>query len=130
MDGHSNGAEQIAVKARDVGFEIVYDGIRLTPEQIAKAAQEEGVHLVGLSVLSGSHLELIDDVFDQMGKVGLDDVPVIMGGIIPEDDAIVLKDRGIAAVYTPKDIDLNKIMLDMIDIIRIKHGLPAYGALQ
>ena len=130
LDGHSNGAEQIAVKARDVGFEIVYDGIRLTPEQIAKAAQEEGVHLVGLSVLSGSHLELIDDVFAQMGKVGLDDVPVIMGGIIPEDDAIVLKDRGIAAVYTPKDIDLNKIMLDMIDIIRTKHGLQAYGALQ
>jgi len=130
LDGHSNGAEQIAVKARDVGFEIVYDGIRLTPAQIAKAAQEEGVHLVGLSVLSGSHLELVEDIFARFSEVGLSDVPIILGGIIPEEDAGQLKQRGIAAVYTPKDIDLNRIMMDMVDIIRTSHGLQPFGALQ
>ncbi|NBC31876.1 MAG: protein meaA [Alphaproteobacteria bacterium] len=130
LDGHSNGAEQIAVKARDCGFEIVYDGIRLTPEQIAKAAQEEGVHMVGLSVLSGSHIELVEDIFDKMRGVGLSDIPIVLGGIIPEEDGRQLKERGIAAVYTPKDIDLNRIMLDMVDIIRTSNGLQPYGALQ
>ena len=129
LDGHSNGAEQIAVKARDCGFEIVYDGIRLTPAQIAKAALEEGAHLVGLSVLSGSHIELMRDIEDEMAAVGLTEVPIIVGGIIPTDDADALKAAGIAAVYTPKDVDLNAIMADMVDIIRTAHHLPAYGAL-
>ncbi|HRD67758.1 MAG TPA: protein meaA [Candidatus Competibacter sp.] len=123
LDGHSNGAEQIAVKGRDVGFEIVYEGIRLTPEQIAKAALEEGVHLIGLSVLSGSHVEMVDDVFDQLGKVGLKGLPVVIGGIIPENDAKLLKDRGIAAVYTPKDIDMNGIMVDILNLIRKANDL-------
>ena len=123
LDGHSNGAEQIAVKGRDVGFEIVYEGIRLTPEQIAKAALEEGVHLIGLSVLSGSHVEMVEDVFDQLGKVGLKGLPVVIGGIIPESDAKLLKDRGIAAVYTPKDIDMNGIMVDILNLIRKANDL-------
>jgi (2R)-ethylmalonyl-CoA mutase len=126
LDGHSNGAEQIAVKARDVGFEIVYEGIRLTPQQIAKAALEEGAHLIGLSVLSGSHLELVEDIFAELAKVGVHDVPVIIGGIIPEDDAGRLREHGIAAVYTPKDIDLNGIMEDMVNIIRESHGLAPF----
>jgi (2R)-ethylmalonyl-CoA mutase len=126
LDGHSNGAEQIAVKARDVGFEIVYEGIRLTPQQIAKAALEEGVHLIGLSVLSGSHLELVEDILAELPKVGIHDVPVIIGGIIPEVDAEQLREHGIAAVYTPKDIDLNGIMGDMVNIIRESHGLAPF----
>ena len=130
LDGHSNGAEQVAVKARDVGFEIVYEGIRLTPRQLARAAQEEGVHLIGLSVLSGSHVELVDDVRSELATVELADVPIIVGGIIPEADARMLKSAGIAAVYTPKDIDLNAIMADMVDIIRRSRGLPAFGPLQ
>ncbi len=123
LDGHSNGAEQIAVKGRDVGFEIVYEGIRLTPEQIAKAALEEGVHLIGLSVLSGSHVEMVEDVFDQLDQVGLKGLPVVIGGIIPESDAKLLKDRGIAAVYTPKDIDMNGIMVDILNLIRKANDL-------
>ena len=126
LDGHSNGAEQIAVKARDVGFEIVYEGIRLTPEQIAKAAQEEGVHLIGLSVLSGSHLELVEDLFRELKTVGLDKIPVIVGGIIPEEDAQNLRSSGVAAVYTPKDIDLNGIMKDLVNIIRQSNHLAPY----
>ncbi|MFO7641143.1 MAG: methylmalonyl-CoA mutase family protein, partial [Candidatus Competibacteraceae bacterium] len=123
LDGHSNGAEQIAVKGRDVGFEIVYEGIRLTPEQIAKAALEEGVHLIGLSVLSGSHVEMVEDVFNQLDQVGLKHLPVVIGGIIPESDAKLLKERGIAAVYTPKDIDMNGIMVDILNLIRKDHDL-------
>ena len=126
LDGHSNGAEQIAVKGRDVGFEIVYEGIRLTPQQIARAAQEEGVHLIGLSVLSGSHLELVQDIFRELQKVGLPDLPVVIGGIIPERDAQQLREQGIAAVYTPKDMDMNSIMLDMVNIIRHAHGLQPF----
>lgn len=118
LDGHSNGAEQIAVKGRDVGFEIVYEGIRLTPEQIAKAALEEGVHLIGLSVLSGSHVEMVEDVFARLDQIGLKGLPVVIGGIIPENDAKMLKEQGIAAVYTPKDIDLNGIMVDILNLIR------------
>jgi (2R)-ethylmalonyl-CoA mutase len=128
LDGHSNGAEQIAVKARDVGFEIVYEGIRLTPRQIAKAAQEEGVHLIGLSVLSGSHVELVDALYAELSKVGLSDVPIVLGGIIPEEDVSELKAKGIAAVYTPKDVDLNAIMTDIIDIIRTYNGLEPFEA--
>jgi (2R)-ethylmalonyl-CoA mutase len=109
-----------------VGFEIVYEGIRLTPQQIATAALEEGVHLIGLSVLSGSHLELVEDISAELAKVGLSELPVIIGGIIPEQDAKLLKDHGIIAVYTPKDIDLNGIMLDMVNIIREFHGLVPF----
>ncbi len=123
LDGHSNGAEQIAVKGRDVGFEIVYEGIRLTPEQIAKAALEEGVHLIGLSVLSGSHVEMVEDVFNRLSEVGLKNLPVVIGGIIPESDAKLLKERGISAVYTPKDIDMNGIMVDILNLIRKAHDL-------
>ena len=123
LDGHSNGAEQIAVKGRDVGFEIVYEGIRLTPEQIAKAALEEGVHLIGLSVLSGSHVEMVEDVFGRLDQVGLKGLPVVIGGIIPESDAKLLKEKGISAVYTPKDIDMNGIMVDILNLIRKNHDL-------
>ncbi|MCP5419941.1 MAG: protein meaA [Gammaproteobacteria bacterium] len=126
LDGHSNGAEQIAVKARDVGFEIVYQGIRLTPQQIAKAALEEGVHLIGLSVLSGSHMELVEDITAELAKLGIPEIPVIVGGIIPVDDEKVLRNQGIAAVYTPKNIDMNAIMADMVDIIRASNGLKPY----
>ena len=126
LDGHSNGAEQIAVKGRDVGFEIVYEGIRLTPKQIARAAQEEGVHLIGLSVLSGSHLELAQEISAELEHMGLAKLPVIIGGIIPEDDARQLKAQGIAAVYTPKNVDMNAIMADIVDIIRLNNGLEAF----
>lgn len=127
LDGHSNGAEQIAVKGRDSGFEIVYEGIRLTPAQIARAAQEEGVHLIGLSVLSGSHLELVEDIYNELEKIDAMGVPLIIGGIIPQDDARQLKDQGVAAVFTPKDVDMNAIMADMVDIIRVANGLEAFA---
>ncbi len=117
LDGHSNGAEQIAVKARDCGMEVVYEGIRLTPAQIVNAALEEGVHLVGLSILSGSHVPLVTEVLDGMRKAGLGDVPVVVGGIIPPDDAEALRKAGVARVYTPKDYQLADIMADMVDII-------------
>ncbi len=125
LDGHSNGAEQIAVKGRDAGFEIVYEGIRLTPSQIARAAQEEGVHLIGLSVLSGSHLELVADIQAELAKIGAGEVPLIIGGIIPEDDARQLLARGVEAVFTPKDVDMNAIMTRLVDIIRRRNGLEA-----
>jgi (2R)-ethylmalonyl-CoA mutase len=114
LDGHSNGAEQIAVRARDCGMEVVYEGIRLTPAQIVNAALEESVHVVGLSILSGSHLPLVREVMDRMRAAGLDDVPVVVGGIIPDADAEQLKGFGVARVYTPKDFDLNRIMLDIV----------------
>lgn len=117
LDGHSNGAEQIAVRARDCGMEVVYEGIRLTPAQIVNAALEEGVHAVGLSILSGSHLALVRDVMDRMKKAGLDDVPVVIGGIIPPEDAEALKAAGVAAVYTPKDFQLTDIMADVVRIV-------------
>jgi (2R)-ethylmalonyl-CoA mutase len=126
LDGHSNGAEQIAVKGRDVGFEIVYEGIRLTPQQIARAAQEEGVHLIGLSVLSGSHLELAGEITNELAQLGLDNIPVIIGGIIPEEDAMLLQQQGIAAVYTPRNVDMNAIMADILNIIRRSNGLQAF----
>lgn len=117
LDGHSNGAEQIAVRARDSGMEVVYEGIRLTPAQIVNAALEEGVHVVGLSILSGSHLPLVQDVMKRMRDNGLSDVPVIVGGIIPPDDAATLMAAGVAAVYTPKDFQLNDIMLDIVRLV-------------
>ncbi len=117
LDGHSNGAEQIAVRARDSGMEVVYQGIRLTPEQIVNTALEEGVHVVGLSILSGSHLALVGDVMQQMKEAELDDVPVIVGGIIPPADEEELKGYGVSAVYTPKDFQLNEIMKDIADLV-------------
>ena len=123
LDGHSNGAEQIAVKGRDAGFEIVYEGIRLTPSHIARAAQEEGAHLIGLSVLSGSHLELVEDIQAELKKIGATDLPLIIGGIIPEDDAKQLLAQGVQAVFTPKDVDMNLIMTNMVNIIRRNNGL-------
>ena len=129
LDGHSNGAEQISVKARDVGFEVVYDGIRLTPQQIAQAAQEEGVHMVGLSILSGSHMELVESVLQELRLRDLASVPVIAGGIIPREDAERLMALGVRAVYTPKDFSLNAIMGDIVDVIRECNGLDRIGLL-
>ncbi|RNM15308.1 protein meaA [Nocardioides pocheonensis] len=125
LDGHSNGAEQVAVRARDAGFEVVYQGIRLTPEQIVAAAVAEDVHCVGLSILSGSHMELVPDVLDLMKKAGLDDVPVIVGGIIPDSDGKRLRELGVAAVFTPKDFSLTEAMAGIVAAIRAAHGLPA-----
>jgi (2R)-ethylmalonyl-CoA mutase len=118
LDGHSNGAEQIAVRARDAGFEVIYQGIRLTPEQIVAAAVAEDVHCVGLSILSGSHMELVPEVLEGLKAAGLADVPVIVGGIIPESDAEALEAQGVAAVFTPKDFDLTEVMNRIIDEIR------------
>jgi ethylmalonyl-CoA mutase len=117
LDGHSNGAEQIAARARDAGMDVVYDGIRLTAEAIAAAAAENDVHVVGLSILSGSHLPLVHDVMARMKAAGIDDVPVVVGGIIPKEDASDLKDAGVAEVYTPKDFELNRIMADVVRIV-------------
>ncbi len=120
LDGHSNGAEQIAVAARDSGMEVVYEGIRLTPDQIVNSALEESVHLVGLSILSGSHISLATDVVEKLRAAGLSDLPVVVGGIIPPEDEAELKKQGVAAVYTPKDFDMLGIMADMVDIILAK----------
>jgi len=117
LDGHSNGAEQIAVRARDAGMEVVYDGIRLTPAEIVEAAREQGAHVLGLSILSGSHVPLVKDVVARMKSAGLDDIPVIVGGIIPAEDAQALQQVGVAAVYTPKDFELNRIMADIVRIV-------------
>ncbi|MBS0242424.1 MAG: protein meaA, partial [Proteobacteria bacterium] len=117
LDGHSNGAEQIAVRARDCGMEVVYEGIRLTPSQIVRTALDESVHVVGLSILSGSHVPLVRDVMEKMRAEGLDDVPVVVGGIIPAADAATLKSLGVAAVYTPKDYELNAIMSDIVRLV-------------
>ena len=117
LDGHSNGAEQIAARARDAGMEVVYDGIRLTAEAIVAAAAEKDVHVVGLSILSGSHMPLVKDVVSRMKQAGLDDVPVVVGGIIPPQDASALKNAGVAEVYTPKDFELNRIMSDLCRIV-------------
>ncbi|WP_376715262.1 cobalamin B12-binding domain-containing protein [Janibacter limosus] len=124
-DGHSNGAEQIAVRARDAGFEVIYRGIRLTPDQIVSAAVAEDVDLVGVSILSGSHMELVPDVIEGLKAQGAGDIPVIVGGIIPESDAAKLREMGVAAVFTPKDFGLNEIMGRFLDIIRDNRGLPA-----
>ncbi|MEE1817048.1 protein meaA [Streptomyces sp. SP18ES09] len=123
LDGHSNGAEQIAVRARDAGFEVVYQGIRLTPEQIVGAALAEDVHCVGLSILSGSHAELVPDVLERLREAGANDVPVIVGGIIPNADAAELKRAGVAAVFTPKDFGITEIIGRIVDEIRTAHQL-------
>jgi (2R)-ethylmalonyl-CoA mutase len=125
LDGHSNGAEQIAVRARDAGMDVVYEGIRLTPSQIANSAAQEGVHVVGLSILSGSHRELIPSVLEAMREAGVEDVPVVVGGIIPDADADALRELGVAAVYTPKDWDLNRMMRDIVALVAERHAAGA-----
>ncbi|HXE45544.1 MAG TPA: protein meaA [Conexibacter sp.] len=125
LDGHSNGAEQIAVAARDAGMEVVYEGIRLTPQQIAASALQEGVHVVGLSILSGSHRELIPSVIEALREAGVGDVPVIVGGIIPVADEAPLKAAGVAAVYTPKDFDITRIMRDVVALVAERNGIGA-----
>jgi ethylmalonyl-CoA mutase len=123
LDGHSNGAEQVAVRARDAGFEVIYQGIRLTPAQIVAAAVAEDVHCVGLSILSGSHMELVPAVLDGLREQGMGDVPVVLGGIIPSSDAAKLEELGVAAVFTPKDFGLTEIMAGMVQVIRRANGL-------
>jgi ethylmalonyl-CoA mutase len=125
LDGHSNGAEQIAVRARDAGMDVVYEGIRLTPSQIASSAAQEGVHVIGLSILSGSHAELIPSVLEALAEAGVENVPVIVGGIIPEGDAAALRQAGVAAVYTPKDWDLNAMMHDIVSLVSERHGVDS-----
>jgi ethylmalonyl-CoA mutase len=121
LDGHSNGAEQIAVRARDAGMQVVYEGIRLTPEEIVAAAREKKAHVIGLSVLSGSHMPLVEDVVGRLKREGID-VPVVVGGIIPPEDAQALEKSGVAAVYTPKDFELNRIMSDVVRIVERANG--------
>jgi (2R)-ethylmalonyl-CoA mutase len=125
LDGHSNGAEQIAVRARDAGFEVVYQGIRLTPAQIVSAAVEEDVHVVGLSVLSGSHLQVVPAVLEGLRAAGLDDVPVVVGGIVPDGDARRLRELGVARVFTPKDFGITDIMAEVVAVIREANQLDA-----
>ena len=124
LDGHSNGAEQIAVRARDAGMDVVYEGIRLTPTRIARTAVDEGVHVVGLSILSGSHAELIPSVLRELADAGAE-VPVVVGGIIPREDEEALLEAGIARVYTPKDFEVSRIMADIVDLVAEHHGVAA-----
>ena len=117
LDGHSSGAEQIAVSASDCGMDVLYEGIRLTPEQIVKSSVEEDVHIIGLSILSGSHVELVGEIMKEMKKNKIDNIPVIVGGIIPNDDEKLLKSNGVQAVYTPKNYQLKDIMSDIVGIV-------------
>jgi (2R)-ethylmalonyl-CoA mutase len=125
LDGHSNGAEQIAVRARDAGMDVVYEGIRLTPARIARTAVDEGVHVVGLSILSGSHAELIPTVLAELREAGASDVPVVVGGIIPPADEVALLDAGVARVYTPKDFEVTRIMGDIVSLVAERNGVVA-----
>jgi (2R)-ethylmalonyl-CoA mutase len=125
LDGHSNGAEQIAVRARDIGMDVVYEGIRLTPAQIARSAVDEGVHVIGLSILSGSHRSLIPEVIAALREAGGEDIPMVVGGIIPEADVEPLKAAGVAAVYTPKDFELTQIMRDVVGLVAERNGVSA-----
>jgi (2R)-ethylmalonyl-CoA mutase len=122
LDGHSNGAEQIAVRARDVGMEVVYEGIRLTPDEIVTSARDEGVHVIGLSILSGSHGVLVADVLQGLAQQGLA-IPVVVGGIIPEEDARMLREAGVQRIYTPKDFDLTRIMDEIVDVVAEAHAV-------
>jgi (2R)-ethylmalonyl-CoA mutase len=122
LDGHSNGAEQIAVRARDAGMQVVYEGIRLTPEEIVDSAREQNAHVVGLSILSGSHIPLVKDVAARMKAAGMT-MPLVVGGIIPPEDAEALEKSGVAAVYTPKDFELNRIMSDVVRIVERANGV-------
>jgi (2R)-ethylmalonyl-CoA mutase len=128
LDGHSNGVEQIAVRARDAGFEVIYQGIRVTPGQIVAAALAEDVHCVGLSILSGGHAELVPDVLRRLREAGAADIPVVVGGIIPAADARALRAEGAAAVFTPKDFGITAIIGGLVDQIRLAHGLPPWSA--
>ena len=120
LDGHSSGAEQIAVSASDCGMDVLYEGIRLTPEQIVKSSVEEDVHIIGLSILSGSHVQLVEEIMNEMKKNKVDDIPVIVGGIIPTEDEKILIKNGVQAVYTPKDYQLKDIMSDIVSIVERK----------
>ncbi len=124
LDGHSNGAEQIAARARDAGMEVVYQGIRLTPSEIVDAARKEKVHMVGLSILSGSHVPLVREVMEKLRFEGLD-IPVVVGGIIPPEDEALLKKSGVAAVFTPKNYELNRILSDLVKIVETSAGKNA-----
>ncbi len=124
LDGHSNGAEQVAVRARDAGFEVVYPGIRSTPEQLVAAAVAEDVHLVGLSVLSGAHMDLVPEVLRGLREAGAGDVPVVLGGIVPEADARALRAAGVAEVFTPRDADLTAVTARLVEVVRAARGLP------
>lgn len=117
LDGHSNGAEQIAFRARDCGIDISYDGIRLSPHEIVQRVRDKHPHVLGLSILSGSHLSLVHEVMAELKAAELGDVPVIVGGIIPDDDAKALHKAGVAKVYTPKDFELNTIMMDIVHLV-------------
>jgi (2R)-ethylmalonyl-CoA mutase len=121
LDGHSNGAEQVAVRGRDAGMEVVYEGIRLTPDEIARSARDEGVHVIGLSILSGSHGVLVRDVMERLRELGLDGIPVVVGGIIPDEDADALRRAGVRRVYTPKDFDLTRIVDEIVDVVSEAH---------
>ena len=118
LDGHSNGAEQIAFRARDCGMDITYDGIRLTPAEVVATARQDEAHVVGLSILSGSHLPLVEDTLTRLRDAGLGNIPVVVGGIIPEEDAKKLRDLGVARVYTPKNFELNSIMKDIVELAK------------
>ena len=124
LDGHSNGAEQIAVRARDAGMDVVYEGIRLTPARIARTAVDEGVHVVGLSILSGSHAQLIPAVLEELAEAGAE-VPVVVGGIIPAADEQALLAAGVARVYTPKDFEITRIMSDIVELVAERYGVGA-----
>ena len=126
LDGHSNGIEQIAVRARDAGFEVIYQGIRLTPEQIVAAAVAEDGHCVGLSILSGGHGELVPDVLRRLRLAGAGDIPVVVGGIIPPADAASLRSQGVAAVFTPRDFSITAIISRVVDEIRRAHQLQPW----
>jgi (2R)-ethylmalonyl-CoA mutase len=126
LDGHSNGIEQIAVRARDAGFEVIYQGIRLTPEQITAAAVAEDGHCVGLSILSGGHGELVPDVLRRLRLAGAGDIPVVVGGIIPPADAASLRSQGVAAVFTPRDFSITAIISRIVDEIRRAHQLQPW----
>ncbi len=128
LDGHDRGAKIIARALRDAGFEVIYQGIRLTPEQIVAAAVAEDVHCVGLSILSGSHMVLVPEVVEGLRQAGMGDVPVIVGGIVPESDMRRLTGQGVAAVFTPKDFGLTEIIGEIVDVIRHANGLPVAGA--
>ena len=118
LDGHSNGAEQIAVRARDIGLEVVYDGIRSTPEQLVIASIEEGVHIIGLSILSGSHIHLVKTIMNLLKKNKFSKIPVVVGGIIPPQDEKKLLSCGVKAVFTPKDFRIEDIMKSIVEIVR------------
>ena len=117
LDGHSNGAEQIAARGRACGMDVIYEGIRFTPAEIAESALNAKAHVVGLSILSGSHLDLVRETISELRKRGLDNIPVIVGGIIPPEDSLALKQMGIARVYTPKDFKITNIMSDVVDVV-------------